>query len=146
MENDEQIENDGTEEWIETDPDLIAMNKINEECNLPLDKNVKLNQSIGKTIKFAKSTSKRKNNTILFVFEDNTFLILKNEWDDMSDSVSFNLDHDAEYQDLMLEGGIISQEKIDKYNKFWKDRIDKIEKEREIEQLQKLLAKYPEYK
>lgn len=123
----------------------IEMDEICEECNLPLENNVKLDGCIGKTIKFSKSTTNRKNNTILFVFTDDTFLILKNSWDDISDCVPYCLVQEEDYQNLMIVGGLISQEKVDKYNEFWQVRRDKAEKEQDFNIIKKLLAKYPDF-
>lgn len=123
----------------------IEINKICEECSLPLENNVTLENCIGKTIKFAKTTSVRTNNVILFVFTDNAFLILKNSFDYISDIITYGLGHDDNYQNLMIDGGLISQEKVDKFNKFWKDREQNQEKERDFRILKSLLAKYPDF-
>ena len=142
----ENEESDGTEEYIETDPELIAMNKIWKECNIPVDKGIRLNDCTNKIIKFVKKTNNRKNNTIVVYFTDDTFLILENSYDTMNDNCHMlNLTQSETIQDLFIECNLISKEKIDKYRKFWKDRADKIQKEIDIKKLRELLIKYPDF-
>lgn len=142
----ENNEDDGREEYIETDPYMIELNKINEKYNLPLDKNVRLDDCVGKTIKYCNYTKNRKNNTILFVFTDETFLTISNEWDSMTDNVSFSFRHDEDYQNLMIDGGLISQEKVDEYNEYLQNKRDNAGKEQDLKILKNLLLKYPDYK
>jgi hypothetical protein len=124
----------------------IEMDNIWKECNIPLENNITLDKVINKTIKFCDKTNNRKNNTVLFVFTDDTFLILKDSWNDITDSVPFCLEQEEAYQYLMVKGGLISQEKVDKYNEFWDKKREMAEKEQDIKILQSLLEKYPEYK
>ncbi len=139
------MENDN-EEYIETDPIQIEINRINEKYNLPLDKNVRIDGCVGKTIKYCNSTKNRKNNTILFVFSDNTFLVLENSWDDINDCIPFSLHHDLDYQDLMIDGGLISREKVDEYNEYLQNTKNELDKVQDLNILKNLLLKYPEYK
>lgn len=136
------------EEYIETpkSQEQIEMDNIWKECNLPLENNVKLDSILNKTIKFCEKTEKRKNNTVLIIFTDDTFLILKESWDDITDCVPFCLEQDKDYQNLMIKGDLISQEKVDKYNNFWDGRKETAQKEHDIRILEDLLEKYPDYK
>lgn len=123
----------------------IEMDNICKECNLSLEKNVRLDEIIGKTIKFCNRTHNRKNDTVLIIFIDDTFLILDSAWENITDSVSFTLKHDEDYQNLMISGNLISKEKVDKFNNFWLNRQKEIEKENDLFKLKELLAKYPDF-
>lgn len=123
----------------------IEIDYILNECNIPTDRSVGLKNIIGKTIKFCNKTNNRKNNTILIVFTDETFLVLQNNFDNITDAVNVHLSHNEDYQNLMIEGNLISKEKVDKYNKFWKDRQEKSSKEQELKLLKSLLARYPDF-
>jgi len=78
-------------------------------------------------------------------FTDGTFLLLTGDYPRLRTSVEMNIPTDLDTQDLICEAELVSRETLDKFNKFHEDRRAKFKKESEIEQLQKLLEKYPEY-
>lgn len=117
-------------------------NNLIKECTWPYDNAIRnLNDCVGKTVKFAKFCED-KPNTAVIVFTDNTFLFLSSDYNKIDTSLTMNIPHDLNIQNLIVEAGLVLRKTITKYNKFFKDRQLKFEKDSELKELKRLLKKY----